>query len=53
MDKYGLDVIVASAKGYVAYTSGYRPVGFFRPEDHQTFYILPRDEEKFQAIIIL
>lgn len=52
MDKYDLDVMIATTKGNVAYTVDYWPVGAFRPGGHQTFSILPRDEQKCPAVIM-
>ena len=43
MDEYGLDVLIATTEGNVAYVSDYWPQGTFRPQGHQAFCILPRD----------
>ena len=52
MDKYGLDVLISSTEGNVAYTSDFWPIGAFRPGDHQTFCIIPRDKKKCPAIVM-
>ena len=54
MDKYGIDVLIGSTEGNVAYLSNYLPesVGSFRPGGNQTFCIIPRDKRKHSTIIL-
>ena len=53
MDKYGLDVLIASTKGNVTYTTDYYPFVYnFKPGAVQTFCIIPRDKKKSPAIVM-
>jgi Xaa-Pro dipeptidase len=52
MDKYGLDALIGSTEGNIAYLSDYWPLGTFRPMGHQAFCILPRDPGVPPALII-
>ena len=53
MDKYGLDVLIASTKGNVTYATDYWPLlYFFKPGGAQAFCIIPRDKKKCPAIVM-
>lgn len=52
MDRNGFDVLVASTKGNVAYSTDYWPAVPLQPGSHQTFSIIPRDRSGSAALVI-